>query len=231
MSSWGCGGNQDSLSTSIDFPTLDANASESDGTITSASTSTEAKATSGSPKRELATFGTGCFWCTEAIFEDLKGVSSVDSGYSGGHVENPTYKEVCSETTGHAECVHLEYDPSIITFPELLEVFWRTHDPTTLNQQGNDRGTQYRSAIFYHSDEQKQLAEEYKKKLDASGAFSDPIVTEITRFDKFYTAEDYHQDYFEYNKQNPYCSVVIQPKVDKFRKVFKEKLKSSEAIK
>jgi peptide-methionine (S)-S-oxide reductase len=174
---------------------------------------------------EKATFGSGCFWCTEAIFEKLNGVESVVSGYSGGTVVNPTYKEVTTGRTGHAEVTQIIFDPKIISFKELLEVFWQTHDPTTLNQQGNDVGTQYRSAIFYHNEEQKKLAEEYKKKLEDAKVFEDPIVTEITKFDVFYTAEDYHQDYYEQNKSQPYCSFVITPKVDKFKKVFKDKLK------
>lgn len=174
---------------------------------------------------EKATFGSGCFWCTEAIFEKLNGVESVVSGYSGGTVVNPTYKEVTTGETGHAEVTQILYDPKIISFTELLEVFWQTHDPTTLNRQGNDVGTQYRSAIFYHNEEQKKLAEEYKKKLEDAKVFDDPIVTEITKFYKFYTAENYHQDYYEQNKSQPYCSFVITPKVEKFKKVFKDKLK------
>lgn len=174
---------------------------------------------------QVATFGNGCFWCTEAIFQRLNGVEKVVSGYSGGKVKNPTYKEVCSGLTGHAEVIQITYDPKRISFDELLEVFWKTHDPTTLNRQGADEGTQYRSAVFYHTDEQKQLAEEYKKKLDASGAFDNPIVTEITPFTAFYPAEDYHQNYFNLNGTQPYCSFVIQPKVEKFEKVFKSKLK------
>lgn len=174
---------------------------------------------------QVATFGNGCFWCTEAIFQRLDGVEKVVSGYSGGKVKNPTYKEVCSGLTGHAEVIQITYDPKKISFDELLEVFWKTHDPTTLNRQGADEGTQYRSAVFYHTDEQKRLAEEYKKKLDASGAFDNPIVTEITPFTAFYPAEDYHQNYFNLNGTQPYCSFVIQPKVEKFEKVFKSKLK------
>lgn len=174
---------------------------------------------------QVATFGNGCFWCTEAIFQRLNGVEKVVSGYSGGKVKNPTYKEVCSGLTGHAEAIQITYDPAKISFDELLEVFWKTHDPTTLNRQGADVGTQYRSAIFYHNDEQKRLAEEYRKKLDASGAFDNPIVTEITAFTEFYPAEDYHQNYFNLNGTQPYCSFVIQPKVEKFQKVFKSKLK------
>ncbi len=174
---------------------------------------------------QLATFGNGCFWCTEALFQRLDGVEKVVSGYSGGKVKNPTYREVCSGLTGHAEVIQITYDPKKISFDELLEVFWKTHDPTTLNRQGADEGTQYRSAVFYHTDEQKQLATEYRKKLDASGAFDNPIVTEITPFSEFYPAEDYHQNYFNLNGNAPYCSYVIQPKIEKFQKVFKSKLK------
>lgn len=176
---------------------------------------------------DTATFANGCFWCTEAIFEQLDGVISATSGYTGGTVANPTYKQVCTGETGHAEALQIVYDPKKISFDELLEVFWETHDPTTLNRQGNDVGTQYRSGIFYHNEEQKQKAEKYKEKLDKSGAFDNPIVTEITPFTKFYSAEDYHQQYFENNEgANPYCKIVIRPKVDKFRKVFKDKLKN-----
>lgn len=173
----------------------------------------------------LATFGNGCFWCTEAIFQQLKGVEKVVSGYAGGTVKNPTYKEVCTGLTGHAEVIQLTYNPQVITYPELLEVFWQTHDPTTLNRQGADVGTQYRSVIFYHTEEQKMLAEEYKIKLDQSGAFDNPIVTEISPLTGYYPAEDYHQNYFNLNGNAPYCSYVIQPKVEKFQKVFKTKLK------
>lgn len=175
---------------------------------------------------ETATFANGCFWCTEAIFEELEGVISATSGYTGGAVPNPTYKEVCTGETGHAECLQIVYDPKKISFDELLEVFWETHDPTTLNRQGADVGTQYRSGIFYHNAEQKAKAEKYKTELDKSGAFDNPIVTEITPFTVFYPAEDYHQQYFELNENtNPYCKIVIRPKLDKFRKVFKDKLK------
>jgi peptide-methionine (S)-S-oxide reductase len=177
-------------------------------------------------KTDTATFANGCFWCTEAIFEELDGVISAESGYTGGQTPNPTYKEVCTGETGHAEALQIVYDPSKITFDELLEVFWQTHDPTTLNQQGADIGTQYRSGVFYHNTEQKQKAEKYKAELDKSGAFDRPIVTEITPFTEFFPAEDYHQQYFENNEnKNPYCKIVIRPKLDKFRKVFKEKLK------
>ena len=177
-------------------------------------------------KTDTATLANGCFWCTEAIFEQLEGVISVVSGYTGGQVENPTYKQVCTGETGHAEALQIVYDPAKISFDELLEVFWETHDPTTLNRQGNDIGTQYRSGVFYHNQEQKEKAEQYKAALDKSEAFNKPIVTEITPFTTFYRAEDYHQQYFDNNENaNPYCRIVIRPKVDKFRKVFKDKLK------
>lgn len=185
----------------------------------------EAPAPTTDGANSVATFGAGCFWCVEAVFEELKGVSKVESGYSGGHVKNPTYKEVCTERTGHAEVVQVHYDSNIISFDELLEVFWQTHDPTTLNQQGADKGTQYRSAVFYHDEAQKKAAESYKEKLNASGAWDNPVVTEITAFSKFYPAENYHQDYYELNGSQPYCSYVIQPKMEKFRKVFADKLK------
>ena len=175
---------------------------------------------------DTATFGTGCFWCTEAIFEQLNGVLNVTSGYSGGQIANPTYKEVCTGETGHAECVQVVYEPAKISFDELLEVFFQVHDPTSLNRQGADVGTQYRSAIFYHNKEQKEKAEYYKNELNKSGAFTKPLVTEITPFSKFYPAENYHQEYYELNKNtNPYCSVVIRPKLEKFEKVFANKLK------
>jgi peptide methionine sulfoxide reductase msrA/msrB len=177
---------------------------------------------------EQATFGGGCFWCTEAFFKELKGVYSVESGYSGGARKNPTYQQVGSGRTGHAEVIQIEYDPKQITFKELLEVFWKTHDPTTLNQQGNDVGTQYRSVVFYHNDEQKELAEKYLQKLDESGAYGAPVVTEITKFEAFYPAEDYHQDYYDLNPEVPYCRFVLQPKLDKFRQVFADKLKTEE---
>ncbi len=177
----------------------------------------------------VATFANGCFWCTEAIFEELDGVLSAVSGYTGGETINPTYKEVCSGNTGHAECLQITYDTTKISFDDLLEVFWQTHDPTTLNRQGADVGTQYRSGIFYHSEEQRTKAETYKAALDKSGAFDRPIVTEITPFSIFYPAEDYHQQYYELNgNSNPYCRVVIQPKLEKFRKVFKDKLARKE---
>ena len=176
-------------------------------------------------KADTATFGTGCFWCTEAIFQQLEGVHKVTSGYSGGHVDNPTYKEVCEGTTGHAEVIQIVYDPSVITFDELLQAFWQSHDPTTLNRQGNDVGPQYRSVIFYHDAEQKKKAEEYKADLDKSKAFDNPIVTEISPFTKFYVAENYHQDYYNNNGSQPYCYYVIRPKLEKFNKVFADKIK------
>lgn len=174
---------------------------------------------------EEATFGAGCFWCVEAVFQDLKGVVSVKSGYSGGKTKNPTYKEVCSGTTGHAEVARIVYDPKQVTFDELLEVFWQTHDPTTLNRQGNDEGTQYRSVIYYHNEEQRRIAEDYKKQLDQSGTFAKPIVTEISALGDYYEAENYHQDYFNQNPDQAYCVYVIRPKVEKFHKSFKDKLK------
>jgi peptide-methionine (S)-S-oxide reductase len=178
------------------------------------------------PGLQVATFGNGCFWCTEAIFLNVDGVEKVVSGYMGGKVKNPTYKEVCTGQTGHAEVIQLTYDPKKVSYDELLEIFWKTHDPTTLNRQGADVGTQYRSAIFYHNDEQKQLAEKYKKKLTEAEVFDQPIVTEITSASVFYKAEDYHQNYYKLNGDAPYCAMVIQPKVEKFKKVFKEKLKN-----
>lgn len=174
---------------------------------------------------EVAILGGGCFWCTEAIYQDLIGVKKVLSGYSGGHVDNPTYRQVTSGTTGHAEVIQVVFDPKEISFEEVLEIFWATHDPTTLNRQGADVGPQYRSAVFYQSEDQKQKAEFFKKKLDESGAFSRPIVTEITAFSNFYVAEDYHQNYFKENGGQPYCQFVIRPKMEKFKKAFAEKLK------
>jgi peptide-methionine (S)-S-oxide reductase len=176
-------------------------------------------------QQETATFGTGCFWCTEAIFQQLKGVLKVTSGYSGGHVANPTYEQVCEKNTGHAEVVQVVYDPTIISYDELLEVFWQTHDPTTLNRQGNDEGPQYRSVIFYHTVAQKEKAEHYKAELDKSGAYNNSIVTAIEPYKNFYSAENYHQNYYNSNGNQPYCRLVIRPKVEKFEKVFKSKLK------
>ncbi len=180
-------------------------------------------------KLETATFGAGCFWCTEAVFQRLKGVQSVVSGYSGGHVKNPTYKQVSSGTTGHAEAVQITFDPGQISYAELLKVFWKTHDPTTMNWQGPDVGTQYRSVIFYHSDEQQKLAEKCKRELDQSKAFRAPIVTQIVPFQEFFPAENYHQDYYELNSRQPYCAMIIRPKVEKLERVFRDKLKSAPA--
>ncbi|MHA4893258.1 peptide-methionine (S)-S-oxide reductase MsrA [Pedobacter sp. PWIIR3] len=178
------------------------------------------------PKLQKATFGNGCFWCSEAVFQRLKGVVSVRSGYEGGDVVNPSYEDVCTGTTGHAEVIELTYDPAKIKYDELLEVFWKTHDPTTLNRQGADVGTQYRSVIFYHNDEQKAIAEKYKKELNASNAFGKPIVTAIEKAVPFYVAENYHQDYFNRNGSQPYCRAVILPKMEKLEKIFKDKLKN-----
>ena len=174
---------------------------------------------------ETATLAAGCFWCVEAVFDDLKGVEAVESGYSGGHKENPTYREVCSETTGHAEVVQVKFDPNVISFKEILQVFFSVHDPTTLNRQGNDIGTSYRSAIFYHSDEQRRIAEEVIREVETEGVYDDPIVTEVKPFDKFYIAEDYHQEYFANNSNQPYCAAVVAPKVAKFRQKFVNRLK------
>lgn len=174
---------------------------------------------------EKATFGGGCFWCTEAVFQRLKGVHRVVSGYSGGETNNPTYEQVCTGLTGHAEAIQITYDPKQVSYADLLEVFWKTHDSTTLNQQGADFGTQYRSAIFYHSDEQKELAEQYKKQLESEHVFRKPIVTEITEFTEFYPAEDHHQNYYNSHRSQGYCRAVINPKISKLNKVFRDKLK------
>jgi len=174
---------------------------------------------------ETATLGAGCFWCVEAVFDDLKGVESVESGYSGGHTENPTYQQVCSETTGHAEVANVNFNPQEISFKEILQVFFSVHDPTTLNRQGNDVGSSYRSAIFYHDENQKQIAEEVIKEVTAEGVYDNPIVTEVAPFDKFYIAENYHQEYFANNPNQPYCTAVVAPKVAKFRQKFVDRLK------
>ncbi|WP_343531271.1 peptide-methionine (S)-S-oxide reductase MsrA [Pedobacter sp.] len=177
------------------------------------------------PKLEKATFGMGCFWCTEAVFQRLNGVYNVKSGYEGGNIPNPTYDEVCSGTTNHAEVIELEFDPKKISFDELLEVFWKLHDPTTLNRQGADVGTQYRSVIFYHNEQQKATAEKYKALLNKENAFGKPVVTTLEKAQTFYVAENYHQDYFLRNGEQPYCRIVILPKMDKLEKLFKSKLK------
>ncbi len=174
---------------------------------------------------ETATLGGGCFWCTEAVFDSVIGVEDVVSGYAGGHKENPTYQEVCSETTGHAEVIQLKFNPEEISFKEILGIFFATHDPTTLNRQGNDIGESYRSAIFYHSDEQKETADKVIEEITENGVFDDDIVTEVTEFTNFYPAEDYHQNYFENNPNQPYCAAVVSPKVSKFRKTFADRLK------
>jgi peptide-methionine (S)-S-oxide reductase len=180
----------------------------------------------GGGENETATFASGCFWCTEAMFQQLKGVEKVVSGYSGGTVENPTYQQVCSGKTGHAESVQVTFDPRLITYQELLEVFWRMHNPTTENRQGNDVGTQYRSVIFYHSDRQRELAERYRRKIDEAHIFSNPLVTEIVPFAAFYPAEDHHQNFYANNPGHPYCQMLIEPKVKKLKQVFQDKLRT-----
>ncbi len=174
---------------------------------------------------ELATFGNGCFWCTEAVFLAVKGVSRVESGYSGGTVKNPTYREVCTGLTGHAEVIRISFDPGVISYADLLEIFWNTHDPTTLNRQGADEGTQYRSVVFYHDEAQRKTAEQYMAQLEASKVFKNRIVTEISPLINYYPAEDYHQNYYALNPDQGYCQYVIRPKVEKFRKQFQGKLK------
>ncbi len=187
---------------------------------------TDAHTSDPRPAREVATLAGGCFWCLEAVFDDLKGVEQVESGYSGGTVPNPTYRQVCSGTTGHAEVVQVTFDPRVISFREILEVFFAIHDPTTLNRQGPDVGTQYRSAIFYHTPEQRAVAEHVVEAITAAKIWPGPIVTEITPFSAFYKAEDYHQEYFALNGEQPYCRAVVAPKVAKFRKQFRDRLKS-----
>lgn len=174
---------------------------------------------------EITTLGAGCFWCVEAVYQNVEGVISVQSGYSGGHVKNPSYKEVCNGTTGHAEVCQITFDPRKVSFAQILEVFFGTHDPTTLNRQGADVGTQYRSAIFYHSPEQQKVAELAVKAANESGNWPDPIVTEVTAFSAFYPAEDYHNDYYSLHGEQPYCQMVIRPKVEKFKKKYQEYLK------
>ncbi len=175
-----------------------------------------------SERGQYATFAGGCFWCTEAIFKRLKGVQSVESGYSGGTIENPSYEQVCSGTTGHAEAIKITFDSSIIPYEKLLDIFWHTHNPTTLNQQGNDVGTQYRSAIFYHSDEQKEIAEKSKQEVEQEKLYKDKIVTEIVPFSNFYKADPHHQNYYDRNKEYSYCTYVIDPKIQKLLKEFKK---------
>jgi len=180
----------------------------------------------GSPRMEVATLGGGCFWCLEAVYQELRGVEKVESGYSGGDVPDPTYRQVCSETTGHAEVVQVTFDPDEVSYRDILEVYFTIHDPTTLNRQGADVGTQYRSVIFYHDEDQKRTAEEVISELETEGIWNGPIVTEIAPFDEFYVAEDYHQNYFRNNGFQPYCQVIIAPKVAKFRKEYLERLKA-----
>ena len=192
------------------------------GAVTLMMTGVEGRAADTTAK---ATFAGGCFWCTEAVYEQIEGVGDVRSGYIGGTVPNPTYKDVCTGLTGHAEAIEIEYDPEVVPFEKLLEVFFATHDPTTLNRQGADVGTQYRSGVFYHDDEQKRIAEDVIRRLDAARAFPARIVTEVTPASTFYPAEDYHQDYFAKNPFQPYCQAVAAPKVAKVRKVFKDLLK------
>lgn len=175
---------------------------------------------------DTAVLANGCFWCTEVIFKQLKGVQKVTSGYTGGHVRNPTYEEVSTKTTGHAEAIEIVYDPSVITYDELLEVFWQTHDPTTPNRQGNDVGPQYRSVVFYKTEEEREKAEKYKKALNEQGVFDAPIVTTIEPFSEFFKAEDYHQNYYNNNPGNGYCNFVIRPKLEKFKKIFSSKLRN-----
>jgi peptide-methionine (S)-S-oxide reductase len=180
----------------------------------------------GSSRSEIATLGGGCFWCLEAVYQELRGVKKVESGYSGGDVPNPTYRQVCSETTGHAEVVQVTFDPDEVSYRDILEVYFTIHDPTTLNRQGADVGTQYRSVIFYHDEDQKRTAEEVISELETERIWNSPIVTEVAPFDEFYVAEDYHQNYFRNNGFQPYCQVIIAPKVAKFRKQHLERLKA-----
>ncbi|MFN5423292.1 MAG: peptide-methionine (S)-S-oxide reductase MsrA [bacterium] len=196
-------------------------------TKTAKQSETGQKNNQSSMKTEKITLGSGCFWCTEAIFQQVKGVIKVTSGYSGGHVPNPTYEQVCDKNTGHAEVCQLEYDPALVTVDEILEIFWQTHDPTTLNRQGNDVGPQYRSVVFYHNELQKERASLFKSELDKSGAYDAPIVTTIEPYTNFYVAENYHQDYYNRNGKEPYCYFVIRPKLEKFEKAFKNKMKSN----
>jgi peptide-methionine (S)-S-oxide reductase len=178
---------------------------------------------------QTATLAGGCFWCLEAVYDEIKGVQGVESGYAGGRMDNPTYRAVCNGDTGHAEVVQVHFDPTVVSYRDLLNVFFAIHDPTTLNRQGADTGTQYRSAIFYHDDEQKKIAEDLIKDLNAQKIWDRPIVTEVTKLDKFYMAEDYHQEYFARNPYQPYCMAVVSPKVSKFRKHFIEMLKKQPA--
>jgi len=176
-------------------------------------------------KREVAVFGGGCFWCTEAVYKQLKGVISVEPGYAGGITENPTYQQICTSTTGHAEVIRVEFDPQVISYKKLLEVFWNTHDPTSLNRQGNDVGSQYRSIILYSSEEQRKTTLKARMQMEENGSFSKPIVSEITSLKKFYPAEDYHRDYFSNHQSQPYCKMIIRPKLQHFSKEYAKLLK------
>lgn len=195
------------------------------GTVCAAEPAAKGSPMSEAKAEKLATIGGGCYWCTEAVFQRLEGVTKVESGFSGGTIPDPSYEAVCTGSTGHAEVIQITYDPSKVAFEKLLEVFFKTHDPTTLNRQGADHGTQYRSVIFYHDDAQKAAAEKVKAALDASGAFSDKIVTEIAPYKTFYRADDHHQNYYNQNQRQGYCQMVIAPKVEKFEKAFKDILK------
>lgn len=226
----GCGGF--GTAASITVPPM-----QDDGSTQKAEATAEGSDTSASTdkmddkkmeKMETATFGAGCFWCVEAVFQRLKGVQAVRSGYMGGRTPNPTYDDICTGLTGHAEVIQVDFDPSTISFAELLEVFWSTHDPTTLNRQGNDRGTQYRSAVFFHNEAQQAAAEKYKQELNEAKAFPNPIVTEIVAAKKMYVAEDYHQNYYNRNPNQGYCRAIIPSKLEKLKKVFGDKLKEAE---
>ena len=221
----------------VTVPPMQSSGSSQDGSTQKAEPATNDGSTAKSPeemsdkkmgKMETATFGAGCFWCVEAVFQKLKGVQAVRSGYMGGRTLNPTYEDICSGLTGHAEVIQVDFDPSVIAFSELLEVFWSTHDPTTLNRQGYDVGSQYRSAVFFHNEAQQTAAEQYKKELNEAKAFPDPIVTEIVEAKKMYVAEDYHQNYYNKNPNQGYCRAIIPAKLAKLKKVFGDKLKESE---
>lgn len=226
LASGGCSSGQASRNDGKGTPTANSASSNNTDATDKTNTTIENTNTGTQATMKYATFGAGCFWCVEAVFQQLEGVEKVESGYTGGQTVNPTYDQICSGRTGHAEVCRITYDPKKITFPELLEVFWKTHDPTTLNRQGADSGTQYRSAVFYHDAEQQKLAKEYKDKLDKSEAFNSPIVTEITMASEFYKAEGHHQNFYKDNPTNGYCRAVIIPKMAKFRAVFKDKLRA-----
>ena len=221
LSVLGCTSERATTPTNVDNTQEDAK-QMSDKSVDEESVVEETVVTDGTQK---ATFGAGCYWCTEAVFQRLKGVDGVVSGFMGGQTDNPSYEAVCSGTTGHAEVIQFDYDPEVISFEDLLEVFWKTHDPTTLNQQGADKGTQYRSVVFFHNDAQKELAEKYKQKLNEANAFENPVVTEISPAEVFYAAKAAHQNYYNANPNQGYCRMVVKPKVDKVQSVFADKLK------